>query len=318
MSTKMLSVLSYLLIAGLLIFLVLMFFEPKSAGADPSTRGLGSTMTLLTVVALVCLVLFNMPSNSGLKYLGLVVGLICVAVLIVFLLGLSGSSLVFQDTRQPFKPEYDDPVLMELFTAFHKGKVSKWESLLQAHPEHVHHKKLLEDVLYDANADSKSNAHKLKALQYMLDAGAKLDSSLCHDFAQFAYTGQLDFAELLLQHGADPNCDINPSRPLFYIMQGYPNSIKSVELLVKYGADPNIVEYNEQFKESLTPLLMAAYLGYWHYGKVLLENGADLYYKNKDGLTIKAYLLKTAENPEDLGYYKTPEFLDLIEEVKRR
>ena len=313
----MLPILTYLIIAGMLIFLVFMSSETQSGG-DAATRGLGQPLILLPVAAIVFLVVFNLPTNNWIKYLGLTIGLLCFAAWVVLLLALSGSRLVFQDTREPFTPQYDDPVLTQLFDAFHKGKVRKWKSLLQSHPEHLQHKQLLKDILYDANQDSKSNAYKLSALKYMLDSGAKMDSSLCSEFSNLAYTCKADFTELLLQHGADPNCIPWPSQTvLFYCMGGVYGEVKMIELLIKYGADVNAITYNEQHQDHLTPLLYAVYIGQWPCCTILLKNGADPNYKNKDGISIKDYILQKAENPEDDGYYKNPDFLHLVEQIKQ-
>lgn len=311
----MLSILTYLIIAGTLIFLVLMSFETKSGG-DAATKGLGQSLILLPVAAIVFLVVFNLPTNNWIKYLGLTIGLLCFAALVVLLLALSGSSLIFQDTRQPFMPHYNDPVLSELFDAFRNGKVRKWKSLLQSHPEHLQDKQLLYDILYDAKDGSNSNAHKLNALKYMLDSGAKLDSNHCYTFSTLAYCGKADFTELLLQHGADPNCKPSPSQTvLLYCIDG--QAVKIIELLIKYGADVNAITYNEQRQDNLTPLLYAVYMGQWPCCKILLKNGADPNYKNKDGISIKDYILQKAENPEEHGYYKNPDFLHLVEQIKQ-
>lgn len=311
----MLSILTYLIIAGMLILLVFMSSETKSGG-DAATRGLGQFLILLPIAAIVFLVVFNLPTQSWIKYLGLTIGLLCFAALVVLLLALSGSSLIFQDTRQPFTPHYDDPVLRELFDAFQNGKVRKWKSLLQSHPEHLQNKQLLYDILYDAKDGSNSNEHKLNALKYMLDSGAKLDSNHCYTFSTLAYCGKADFTELLLQHGADPNCTPSPSQTvLLYCIDG--QAVKSIELLIKYGADVNAITYNEQYQEKLTPLLYAVYMGQWPCCEILLKSGADPNYKNKDGISIKDYILQKSENPEDNGYYKNPDFLHLVELIKQ-
>ncbi len=311
----MLSIVTFLIIAGMLIFLAIMSFETKSGG-DAATRGLGQPLILLPVVAIVFLVVFNLPTNNWIKYLGLAIGLLCFAAFVVFLLALSGSSLIFQDTRQPFTPHYNDPVLRELFDAFRNGKVRKWKSLLQSHPEHLQDKQLLYDILHDANEGNNSNGHKLNALKYMLDSGAKIDSSHCSTFSNLAYCGKADFTELLLQHGADPNCNPWPSQTvLLYCIDG--QVVKIIELLIKYGADVNAITYNEQRQDNLTPLLYAVYRGQWSCCKTLLKNGADPNYKNKDGISIKDYILRQPENPEDRGYYDNPEFFDLVEQIKQ-
>jgi Ankyrin repeats (3 copies) len=319
MSTKFLSVLSILVIAGLLVFLAMMLLEPKS-GSDASTRGIGKSMTQLAIAAIVFLVVFNLPTNNWIKYMGLVIGLLCVAALVVILLALSGSSLIFQDTRQAYKPVYYDPVLTKLFEAFDNGKVKKWKSLLQSHPDYLQHKQLLEDVMYNARVDTKSSANKLESLKYVFESGVKIDSNFCNQLAQFAYVGKADFTELLLQHGADPNCLLwdGAKTPLFYVIEGYNNDDKAMSLLVKYGADVNIKVYDNEVQDTITPLSYAAATGRWTCSMALLKIGADPHYKNKAGISIKEDILKKAENPDDSGYYKVPEFLQLVEEVKKR
>ncbi len=318
MSSKMLSILTYLIIAGMLILLAFMSFETTSGG-DAATRGLGKYLILLPVAAIVFLVIFNLPTNNWIKYLGLTIGLLCFAALVVLLLALSGSSLLFQDTRTPpIPPQYEDPILTQLFDAFHKGKVKQWKTLLQSHPEHVHHKQLLHDILNDANEDDEPNTRKLEAVKYMLDAGAKIDTSNCSNLGFLASSRKADFVELLLQHGADPNCiPWSGTTVLFAAIDGYYKEGKVIDLLVKYGADLNAKKYDKQHQDSLPPLLYAAYYGQWHCCQTLLKNGADPHFKNKDGVSIKDYVLRQPENPEDRGYYDNPEFFDLVEQIKQ-
>lgn len=314
----MLSILTYFIIAGMLIFLIIMSSETRSGG-DAATRGLGKYLILLPVAAIFFMVVFNLLTNNWIKYLALAIGLLCFAVLIILLLALSGSSLIFQDTRTPREiPQYEDPILTQLFDAFHKGKVKQWKTLLQSHPEHVQHKQLLQDILYDANADEVSNTRKLASVKYMLDAGAKIDTSNCSNLAYLANSRKADFVELLLQHGADPNCIPWPEQTvLCFAIDGYFNDGKVIDLLVKYGADLNAKKYDEQHQDSLPPLLYAAYYGQWHCCQTLLKNGADPNYKNKDGISIKDYILKEAEKSKDHLYYREPDFLKLVEQIKQ-
>ena len=315
----MLSILTYLIIAGMLIFLVFMSFEANSGG-DAATRGLGKPLILLPVAAIVFLVIFNLPTNNWIKYLGLTIGLLCFALSVVLLLALSGSSLIFQDTRTPpIPPQYEDSILTQLFDAFHKGKVKRWKNLLQSHPEHIQHKQLLKDILSDANyEDNESNSRKLAAVKYMLDAGAKIDTSNCSNLGFLASSRKAVFVELLLQHGADPNCIPWPGQTVLgAAIDGYYKEGKVIDLLVKYGADLNAKKYDEQHQDSLSPLLYAVYYGQWHCCQTLLKNGANPNFKNKDGISIKDYILQKAENPEDDGYYKDPDFLHLVEQIKQ-
>ncbi|MBL0026497.1 MAG: ankyrin repeat domain-containing protein [Saprospiraceae bacterium] len=319
----MLSILTYLIIAGMLIFLAIMSFETKSGG-DAATRGLGKSLILLPVAAIVFLVVFNLPTSNWIKYFGLAIGLLCFAALVIFLLALSGSSLVFQDTRTTtvMQPHYEDPILTKMFVVFHEGKVKQWKTLLQSHPEHVQHKQLLQDILSDVTLDEKSNPRKLESVKYMLDAGAKIGTDNCGIFAILVRQGRFDFVELLLQHGTDTNCIPDEGQTVLGLaVEGYYEEDKEqekvIDLLVKYGADLNAKIYDEQHQDSLPPLLYAAYYGKWHCCQTLLKNGADPYYKNKDGVSIKDFILKEAEKSEDQLYYQDPDFLKLVEQIKQ-
>lgn len=319
----MLTILTYLIIAASLIFLFIMKFENHSGG-DAATRGLGSNLIWLPVAIIVFLLIFNLTTNSWIKYLGLTVGLVCFVMLAVLLLALSGSSLVFQDTRTPtiIQPHYEDPILTKMFDAFHEGKVNQWKTLLQSHPEHIQHKHLLQDILSDVTLDEKSNPRKLECIKFMLDAGAKIDDDYCALFAILVRQGRFDFVELLLKHGTDANCIPEEGQTVLGLaVEGYyyedKEHEKIIDLLVKYGADINTKIYDEQHQDSLPPLLYAAYYGKWHCCQTLLKNGADPYYKNKDGISIKDFILKEAENSKDHLNSREPELLKLVEQIKQ-
>lgn len=316
MLTKISSVISYLVIFGLLVLLIMLLSEPKS-GSDAATRGIGKSMYLLIIAGIVFLLVFNLQSNPWIKYIGLVIGLFCAAVLIFIFLALSGSSLVFQDTSQKaFKPEYNDPMMNELFDAFQKGKVEQLKTLFQAHPDLVHNKELLKDILYDVYYNDKSSARHLASLKYMLESGAKIDTSLSFYFIQMAYTGKADMTALLLQHGADPNWVSEPRQMpvILNTIEGYDNEGEVIEILIKHGADANVKFYEENFKDTITPLSYAAYLEKWRCCKVLLENGADPDYKNKDGISIKEQIQRKAESGQ--GNYQNPDLVRLVKQIK--
>ncbi len=68
----------------------------------------------------------------------------------------------------------------------------------------------------------------------------------------------------------------------------------------------------------LLPVAAIVFLvGQWPCCEILLKNGANPNYKNKDGISIKDYILQKAENSKDDGYYKNPDFLHLVEQIKQ-
>ncbi|MGB4958436.1 MAG: hypothetical protein WBO36_03115, partial [Saprospiraceae bacterium] len=248
-----------------------------------------------------------------------VLGLVCAVALIIVFLALSGSSLIFQKSNSNYQPYYNDYKLFELYKAFQNGKVKQWKNLLQSHPEHLHNKQLLFDILYDANADNKTNSRKLESLKYMFDAGVILDSSHCMDLNAFVYSGKADLAELLLQHGVDPNCTSlkynNKKPPIFSTIGGHENAYKVIKVLIKYGADINVKIYDDEREDWVTSLLYGVYVEDWTVCKELIANGASLDFKTKDGLSIKEHILQKAANVKAQGYQDN-KLLGLVNQIK--
>jgi Ankyrin repeats (3 copies) len=316
MLIKITSVISYLVILGLLVFLIMLLSESKSGG-DAATKGIGRSMYLLIIAGIVFLLVFNLLSNPWLKYLGLALGLLCTAALVIILLALSGSSLVFQGPpKQDFNPEYEDPITTELFYAFQKGKVEQLKTLLKAHPNQVHEKQLLKNILYDIYYNDKDSARHLAALKYMLESDAKIDTSLTFYFIQMAYAGKADMTELLLQHGADANwIDENSKMPVILnTIVSFDYECKVIEVLIKYGADVNVKFYVKDWEDTFTPLSYAVLQEKWRCCTILLKNGADPNYKNKDGISIKEQILQKAESGQRNSQYS--DLLQLVKQIK--
>lgn len=316
MVIKAASFLSYLLIFGLLVLLIMLLSEPKS-GSDAATRGIGRSMYLLIFSGIFFLLLFNLTSILWIRFFSFGIGFLCAVGIAIILLALSGSSLVFQKpSHPPFKPEYDDPIAAELFDAFQKGKLEKLKNLIQSHPKQIDNKELLKDILYDIYYNDKSSNSHLKSLKYIVESGAKFDTSLSFYFVQMAYTAKADMTALLLEHGADPNCNSEPSHMpvILKTIEGFDQDGRVIELLIKHGADPNVKFYEDHFMDTITPLSYAVYLEKWRCCQVLLANRADLDYQSKNGISIKALILQKAESGQ--GNYRHPDLLKLVKQIK--
>ncbi|MCL7037784.1 hypothetical protein MKW94_029558, partial [Papaver nudicaule] len=110
-----------------------------------------------------------------------------------------------------------------------------------------------------------------KIITLLLSRGVRVDvASRSGTALQFAAAcGHRDAVKLLLDHGANPNCDPSDGmvRPLFTAM--YAKSWECMELLLQAGADPSVPSYGK------TPLAFAALYGRVKEVKRLLEAGAD-------------------------------------------
>ena len=148
---------------------------------------------------------------------------------------------------------------------------------------------LINDVDYDEDKDHQTQGEIVSAvlsqdtekLRRLIKDGADVSNTNPKNGSGFSLLeltqGNVEITKLLLENGADPNWD-----PL--ILHEYCNNFKNpelVRLLITYGADINYVNpYTGD-----TPLHRAMYMYRKEIVKLLIESGADLSIKNKDGQT---------------------------------
>jgi ankyrin repeat protein len=95
--------------------------------------------------------------------------------------------------------------------------------------------------------------------------------------------GHLDVAQLLLEHGADPEAqDDEEHSPLLLASQG--GHVEVVRVLLEHGAD---TEARDEF--DVSPLERATIEGHLDVVRVLLEHGADVTAGDSDSLTPLHY-----------------------------
>jgi ankyrin repeat protein len=119
-------------------------------------------------------------------------------------------------------------------------------------------------------------------------------------------------AELLLQHGADPNHKYPLGSPLHYAV-GFGNT-EAIRVLVKHGAD---VETDSDLSAGATPLIWAATLCRMPAAQVLLELGAKVGTRDRNGRTalylaaragceeVFRLLLEKGANPSSINYERS-------------
>lgn len=131
----------------------------------------------------------------------------------------------------------------------------------------------------------------------LIKAGANVDILSEESFAftplkMAVFMGHKDIVQMLVNAGANVNATNNREgekaalTPLFFLIASDCNQdtyTDILKILLKAGANPNPAkgEYNESF---ITPLMVATSLGNIEAVKLLIEYGADVNYKTKEGL----------------------------------
>lgn len=129
-----------------------------------------------------------------------------------------------------------------------------------------------------------------------------------------AQKGSVAAAEVLLQHGANPNARVegyNPGHegwtPLFFAIDR--NQQKMVELLLKNKADPNLPCDLPPWDSKCTPLTLAAQKGFSNITEALLAAGANPNLKSQNG---KFPLIKAAEAATSADLTKGVQIANLL------
>lgn len=130
---------------------------------------------------------------------------------------------------------------------------------------------------------------ELNTVQKALEGGIQVDTINENGSTAMmlaAFNGHAEIVEMLLEEGANVNHhDYNHRTALMYASSG--PAIETVELLLKEGAKVNVRDSVEGF----TAVMFAAAEGQTDVFKALLEAGADLSMKDKDGETARDFAM---------------------------
>lgn len=116
--------------------------------------------------------------------------------------------------------------------------------------------------------------------------------------AFFPESADLDIFKMLLQFGADPNKG-NKDYLLHRIAFRFRNDISSEMILLLLNAGGNINILSKR-SDNCSLLQSACYGGMLWLVEFLLEKGADLYYKDDNGLTALNYVVNAGKNTVEI------------------
>ncbi|MCK4885899.1 MAG: ankyrin repeat domain-containing protein [Planctomycetes bacterium] len=137
------------------------------------------------------------------------------------------------------------------------------------------------DINHESNGETAlsvvAQGDKQEILEFLLARGA--DVNIGKPISKAAMWGKVKNVQLLLEHGADPNCLIS------VVSYGHKEIVK---LLLDHGAD-----VNQKDKKGRTPLHVAVTRGVEEIIKLLLGHGADVNAKDDRGETPLHEIVKT-------------------------
>lgn len=133
---------------------------------------------------------------------------------------------------------------------------------------------------------------QIEVVKYLLDMGIDINKEY-NEFPILYYCKSLDVTKLLIEHGANFNDERNN-----WIVLNYTDNIDILEYLIEKGANVNAIDIHENSKDtnlkSSSVLMNSISNGKLDKVKLLVENGADLEYKNEasNGDTAIIYAAK--------------------------
>lgn len=140
---------------------------------------------------------------------------------------------------------------------------------------------------------------RIANVRYLLEHGADVKAyQTCGDemppLISAARLGYPEIVQLLLEHGADPNMQMQGSRKNALTEIAYNTAPATIQMLLDWGADPNLAGWCGQ-----VPLMQAARLGLTEIVRMLIEKGADVNAADDAGSTPLMYVASDAAGGED-------------------
>lgn len=158
----------------------------------------------------------------------------------------------------------------------------------------------------------------IEVLEALVKAGVNIHRNLSHQtFLQIAVEGnQPKSIEFLITHGCNVNERSLPSGSTILHLAVGSNSLECARILLKYGANPNLM--NSLGWSPLSSMIESE--SHWNHKsrielmQLLIENGADLELKNKEGLTVLQRLIQrfTFQNANFKSDSKALDFFNLL------
>lgn len=306
---KIIYFFNWVCIGLLALVAILLLLDPNKGGGDAATKGLGTALLYLSLMALMVLLGLNLLPWNWSKY-------VAFALILSPMLFYVASSKLDSYKRavsariEAARPIFEDPALDRPARLIRDGEAEALQKILPSLPPAVLRS---EDLLWYAVQEASYGGYrpdeKLQCVRLLLDAGAPFDSLLTEDTpvqSSAASTGNAAVLRLLFERGVDANMrDPHFDRPyLFEAVASYMDPLASVQVFLDFGADPNATAVFDDEDGPVTPLIRAAQLGKWKICAFLIEHGAKPGFTTPNGKSCAYYMDQAAE---DISQYGNPE-----------
>lgn len=298
---KIISVVNWIAIGLLFLFIAIATLSPSKGGGDAAGRGMGEAVYFLSIILFILLLVLNLLPFQWSKYT-------CFTIIIIPILYFTVTPTIKDMYRSIVKiiaPKtwFEDKERQHMAEAVIDGDPDKLKKLLTPPLPLFKNKDYTYPLLNMAVNHSTSNytninkEDRITCVRLLLEAGASITSSdSMQEPLHFKAVSTSDtrVLKMLLEYGANPN-----ARGIDY-SSGKSNVVPilfeaviekdCVRLLLAHGADPNATKPSDGDTPMPSILLYAASLQRWDICRMLIEKGADPTYQTPDGKSLRTYI----------------------------
>ncbi len=309
---KLVSIFNWAVIAFLVFVIAFETIFPAKGG-DAAGRGIGQAIYFLAIVALVLLLVLNLLPYKWAKYAAF--ALVAIPILYIKLEPeWRKMKRIARNAMEDAKPIFPDAPRERIARAIHDGNPEKLKELLQEPPPNLNEGgELLAFAINESNGASYKPAERLACTKLLFQSGARFDSlgaSKRDLLFAVASTGDATLLRLLLEQGGDAKA-IHPHfnySMLFEAIMGYMEPEETVRVLLEFGADTNVTAQLDDEQGRTSPLVRAAEVGRWGVCAALVEHGANVDFKTKNGLSLRTFMDDPELNLPEAGYSNKPDY----------
>jgi len=319
---KIITILNWIVIAALAVFVAAATISPSGKGGDAYGRAMVQMYYYISIVVLIVLLGLNLLPYKWAKYTAFAL------ILAPFVLSKLSTALANLKrnvaTRiEEAKPIFEDEERDRIARAIYNGEPETVKKLLQTPVARLNENgELLAYAVGETAGSAYKPEERLECIRLLFQAGARLDSANATldvpIHIPVADIGNATLLRLLLEQGANANARhyYFKRHILFEALGSHQQPDATVRVLLEFGADPNATAVYDDEQGPITPLFRAAELGRWGLCATLLEKGANPDVKAGDGTSFQTLFQEAEKNFSPDGYTTREDFERLKKMMK--